>query len=183
MVPRRARVRTSKFAVRRKPNLKTRQLRTMSYLLHPPLLDEIGLSSALHWYAEGFSQRNEILVELEMSPEFGRLPADMEIALFRVVQECLTNVHRHSASPTAKIRLVREPESVQLEVSDAGHGIPVKRLHGGRVVPGIGIMGIEERVRQFGGDIAVHSSTKGTRIVATLPLRDTYESSQSGFDN
>jgi signal transduction histidine kinase len=150
----------------------SKQLRTMSYLLHPPLLDEIGLSSALHWYTEGFSQRSDINVDLEISPDFGRLPTDMEIALFRVVQECLTNVHRHSASPTAKIRLVRLADSVRLEITDSGHGISPDRLHAGAVVPGIGIMGIEERVRQFGGDFSVNSSPKGTTVVATLPVKN-----------
>jgi signal transduction histidine kinase len=150
----------------------SRQLRTMSYLLHPPLLDEIGLSSALHWYTEGFSQRSDIRVDLEISPDFGRLPTDMEITLFRVVQECLTNVHRHSASPTAKIRLLRSAENIQLEISDAGHGIRSERLHGEKVVPGIGIMGIEERVRQFGGDFQVKSSNKGTTVTATLPVKE-----------
>jgi signal transduction histidine kinase len=150
----------------------SKQLRTMSYLLHPPLLDEIGLSSALHWYTEGFSQRSDINVDLEISPDFGRLPTDMEIALFRVVQECLTNVHRHSASPTAKIRLVRLADNVRLEITDSGHGISPDRLHAGAVVPGIGIMGIEERVRQFGGDFSVNSSPKGTTVVATLPVKN-----------
>ena len=148
----------------------TRQLRTMSYLLHPPLLDELGLASALGWYVEGFSQRSGIHVDLEISPEFDRLPEDLEITIFRVIQECLTNIHRHSGSATAKIRLARGEEGVRVEVIDEGAGIPVHRLREGKLVQGIGIMGIQERMRQLGGDLDVTSSGKGTTVVATLPL-------------
>ncbi len=148
----------------------TRQLRTMSYLLHPPLLDELGLASALGWYVEGFSQRSSIHVDLEISPEFDRLPEDLEITIFRVIQECLTNIHRHSGSATAKIRLARGEEGVRVEVIDEGAGIPVHRLREGKLVQGIGIMGIQERMRQLGGDLDVTSSGKGTTVVATLPL-------------
>jgi len=107
----------------------TRQLRTMSYLLHPPLLDEMGLPSALQWYADGFAQRSGISVDLKTSPEFGRLPDDMEIAIFRTVQESLTNIHRHSGSQTARIRLSRTPEAVDVEIADTGKGIPPQRFH------------------------------------------------------
>ena len=143
----------------------SRQLRTMSYLLHPPLLDEVGLPSALHWYTEGFAQRSGVKVELQMSPDFGRLPGDMEIALFRVVQECLTNIHRHSGSTTADIRLTRSPYSVQVEILDTGKGVAPDRLHGGKVVSGVGLMGIQERLRQFGGSV-----DNGTSVVAVIPL-------------
>lgn len=149
----------------------SRQLRTMSYLLHPPLLDEIGLSSALSWYTDGFAHRSGVKVDLQMSADFGRLPNDMEIAIFRVVQECLTNIHRHSGSSTADIRLTRLPESVSVQITDSGTGIPPSRLHSGQVVPGIGLMGIQERMRQFGGDLEVKSSDKGTSVTAVLPLR------------
>jgi signal transduction histidine kinase len=150
----------------------TRQLRTMSYLLHPPLLDEMGLPSALQWYAEGFAERSGIAVDLKTTSEFGRLPADMEIALFRMVQEALTNIHRHSGSTTARIRLSRTEKSVELEITDTGKGIPAQRMHEENVIPGVGIMGMHERMRQFGGDAEIHSSPKGTVIAATIPLKN-----------
>ncbi|HUN63811.1 MAG TPA: response regulator [Candidatus Sulfotelmatobacter sp.] len=146
-------------------------LRTMSYLLHPPLLDELGLASALAWYAEGFTQRGKIVVDLEVSPDFTRLPEDLELTVFRVVQECLTNIHRHSGSSSAKIRLTQTPEEVRVEVIDAGRGIPADRMRDGKIVPGIGIMGIHERMRQLGGNLEVNSSDKGTTVTATLPLQ------------
>jgi two-component system NarL family sensor kinase len=147
------------------------QLRTMSYLLHPPLLDEVGLLSALDWYIEGFSQRSGIKVALQMSKKFGRLPNDMEIAIFRVIQECLTNIHRHSGSLTADILLSRTSEAVTLEVIDHGTGIAPHRLNAGKVIDGIGMMGIKERIRQFGGAVVISSSAKGTKIIATLSLK------------
>lgn len=148
-----------------------RQLRTMSYLLHPPLLDEMGLPSAVQWYVEGFAQRSGIVVDFETTPEFGRLPDDMEIALFRTVQEALTNIHRHSGSSTARIRLSRSEQSVDLEITDTGTGIPAQRIHDEKVIGGVGIMGIHERMRQFGGDAKIHSSLKGTIVAATIPLK------------
>jgi signal transduction histidine kinase len=149
----------------------SRQLRTMSYLLHPPLLDEVGLPSALRWYADGFADRSGIKVELVMSPDFGRLSGDMEIALFRVVQECLTNIHRHSGSTTATIHLTRASDSVHVEITDTGSGIAPERLHSNRVVPGVGLMGIEERMRQFGGRVHITSAENGTAVVASIPLK------------
>jgi len=150
----------------------TRQLRTMSYLLHPPLLDEMGLPSALQWYVDGFTQRSGITVDLKTSPnEFGRLPDDMEIALFRTVQESLTNIHRHSGSQIARIRLSRTAETVDVEISDNGKGVPPQRFYGGQVIPGVGIMGIHERMRQFGGNAEIASSAGGTVVQATIPLK------------
>ena len=148
----------------------TRQLRTMSYLLHPPLLDEIGLPSAIHWYTEGFSERSGIKVDVKVGSDVGRLPNDMEIAIFRFVQEALTNIHRHSGGPTAEIRIARKGERIEAEVVDAGKGIAAEKLRGDQVVQGIGMMGIQERVRQVGGTVAVKSSDRGTSITATLPL-------------
>lgn len=150
----------------------SRQLRTMSYLLHPPLLDEVGLVSALKWFVEGFTERSGITVNLELSEDFGRLPSDMEIALFRLVQECLTNIHRHSGSSTASIRVARNSELVEVEIIDAGKGIPANRLHGDKVIAGVGLMGAEERVRQFGGTTEITSSSDGTVVLATIPLKD-----------
>jgi len=149
----------------------SRELRTMSYLLHPPLLDEVGLPSALRWYAEGFSQRSGITVDLQISPEFGRLPDGMEIALFRVVQECLTNIHRHSGSATANIRLTRNRRNVEIEIRDSGNGVsPERRQPNNTVVPGVGLMGIQERMRQFGGRVEITSKSNGTSVIATIPL-------------
>lgn len=152
----------------------SRQLRTMSYVLHPPLLDEVGLPSALHLYTEGFAERSGVKVDLQMSPDFGRLPPDMEIALFRVVQECLTNIHRHSGSATADIRLSRASSSVQIEIVDTGKGVVPGRLHAGKIVPGVGLMGIQERMRQFGGSLEITPSESGTTATAIIPLETTF---------
>jgi signal transduction histidine kinase len=148
----------------------SRELRTMSYLLHPPLLDEVGLPSALRWYTEGFSQRSGIAVDLKITSEFGRLPDGMEIALFRVVQECLTNIHRHSGSATANIKLTRNRQNVQIEIRDAGNGVSQERRHRNKLVPGVGLMGIQERMRQFGGRVEITSQSDGTQVIATIPL-------------
>jgi PAS domain S-box-containing protein len=147
--------------------------RTISHLLHPPLLDQVGLISALRWYVHGFVERSEIRVQLDLPDDSTRLPADLETTLFRVVQESLTNIHRHSGSPAASIRLTEDAESVSLEVTDFGHGISPEQLwrcNAGRAVPGVGIAGMRERVRQFGGQLQVNSSTQGTTIKATLPV-------------
>jgi len=148
----------------------SRELRTMSYLLHPPLLDEVGLPSALRWYTEGFSQRSGIAVDLQIGPDFGRLPDGMEIAFFRVVQECLTNIHRHSGSATANIQLTRNRDAVQIEIRDSGNGVSPERRHANKVIPGVGLMGIQERMRQFGGRVEITSQSNGTQVIATIPL-------------
>ncbi len=148
-----------------------RDIRTMSYLLHPPLLDEIGLGSALQWYVSGFSERSNIAVSLELTPDLGKLPRDVELSLFRIVQECLTNIHRHSGSSTARVRIFREPGDVCLEVRDEGKGIPAEvrdKISSGEGF-GLGIRGIRERLRQFGGRLDVQSNENGTLIVAVLP--------------
>lgn len=145
----------------------TRQIRTMSYLLHPPLLDEAGLESALRWYVEGFSQRSNIAVDIRASENLGRLPSDVEIALFRVVQESLTNVHRHSGSRVASVHIARDAERVALEVRDEG-----KAMQKGKktFTPGVGILGMRERVRQLGGKLEIHSDEAGTLIRALVPV-------------
>ncbi len=148
----------------------SRQLRTMSYLLHPPLLDETGLQSALSWYTEGFALRSGIKVELEVSPEIHRLPPELEIALFRVVQESLTNIHRHSKSTTAVIRLLSTPNEVQVEIIDTGRRSPDMPL-GKKFRPGVGIMGMQERMRQIGGAFSIAASEEGTTIRASAPLK------------
>jgi len=149
-------------------------IRTMSYLLHPPLLDEAGLAFAVKWYGEGFAQRSKIQVEMNIPDDFGRLPQEQEIALFRVVQECLTNIHRHSNSPVARISLLRTPSEVRARIEDDGNGIPpeAQRDMAGAGTPGVGIRGMRERMLQLGGDLEISSrgTGKGTRIVARLPL-------------
>ncbi len=145
-----------------------RELRTLAYQLHPPVLDELGLAGAVQEYAAGFTQRCGIKVTLDASPALVRLPADTERALFRVVQESLGNVHRHSGSPTAKIRIAREAAGVILEVSDQGHGL---RIRGDGTVAngGVGLAGMRERVRQLGGRFEMESSGRGTTVRAIVP--------------
>ena len=151
-----------------------KEVRTISHLLHPPLLDEAGLSSALGWYADGFAQRSKIAVDLDCPDDFGRVPREMETAVFRLVQECLTNIHRHSGSATAKIGLHRSKHQVVIEVEDKGKGIPVEKLDRMTSVgaPGVGITGMKERVRQLGGTLEIESSGSGTRVLARLPVSE-----------
>jgi PAS domain S-box-containing protein len=150
----------------------SREIRTISHLLHPPLLDEAGLASALRWYTEGFAKRSRIAVNLEIPSDIGRLPNDAEIAMFRVVQECLTNIHRHSESDTATIRINAEDDRVTLQVQDQGKGISPEKLEKltrtGRV--GVGFGGMRERLRQLGGSLEVRSNEDGTLVSAVLPL-------------
>jgi PAS domain S-box-containing protein len=150
----------------------SQELRTMSHLLHPPLLDEAGLESALRWFVEGFAQRSGIDVDLELAPEVGRLSNEMEIAVFRIVQESLANVHRHSGSKTAQVRVVRDGERVTLEIQDQGRGLTA---NGGSAasepaMPGVGIQGMRERVRQLGGNFEIKSSRGSTVVRAAIPL-------------
>jgi signal transduction histidine kinase len=149
-----------------------KEIRTVSYLLHPPLLDELGLASALRWYVEGFAERSKIQVQLDIPDDFGRLPQEMETALFRTVQECLTNIHRHSESPVAAIHLARATNEIHLKVGDRGAGISAEKLDevssGG--TPGVGIRGMRERMRQLGGSLAVQSGERGTTVEARLPV-------------
>ena len=147
------------------------EVRTISYLLHPPLLDEAGLASALRWYIQGFSERSKLEVELEISEDFGRLPQELETAIFRTVQECLTNIHRHSESPVAKICLSRSSDEIHLKVEDSGVGMPPERLNelSSAGTPGVGIRGMRERLRQLGGTLEIRSSKKGTTVESRLP--------------
>jgi signal transduction histidine kinase len=149
-----------------------KEMRTLSYLLHPPLLDEDGLASALAWYVKGFAERSEIKIDLKVSRNFGRLPQEVETTLFRVVQESLTNVHRHSKSPIARIRLSRRATEVKLEITDKGQGMPAKALHSGNQNSGqlgVGIMGMRERARQLGGRLEIDSSPRGTTVRVVIP--------------
>jgi PAS domain S-box-containing protein len=148
----------------------SKEIRTLSYLLHPPLLDENGLPGAIQWCVEGLAERSSLKCELKIPKDFGRLSDDMEVTIFRIVQECLTNIHRHSGSKTATISLSREGESVSLEIRDEGKGIPEERLakiQGHRT--GVGITGMRERVRYLNGTIDIQSNANGTKISVTLP--------------
>lgn len=147
------------------------EIRTLSYLLHPPLLDEIGLESALRWFVDGFSQRSKIKVDMQLPADPARLPRELELVIFRVVQESLTNIHRHSGSFSAKIYLARSENSVQFEISDRGKGISSeKQKEMTAAKAGVGVRGMEERVRQFGGTLQITSNLEGTKVSVTLPL-------------
>ena len=138
----------------------SREIRTMSHLLHPPLLDEVGLDSALRWYIDGFSERSKITVETKLASGFTEdLPRDMALSVFRIVQESLTNIHRHSESPTALVQIDRSPGEITLVVEDEGKGIPAQiqsKISSGELT-GVGLRGMRERVRQFGGHLDVRS--------------------------
>jgi len=146
-------------------------IRTTSYLLHPPLLDESGLAAALPWYVRGLSERGGIDIRLSISENLGRLPQAMELVIFRLIQECLTNVHRHSGSKTALIRIGRDEGRIRIEVADQGKGISRERLAeiqaGGT---GVGIRGMRERVRQLNGEMEIESNGSGTTIAAIFTL-------------
>lgn len=149
-----------------------REIRTISHLLHPPLLDEVGLSSALQWYVDGFAKRSGISTTLELGADFGRVNSDLEIAIFRLVQECLTNVHRHSGSAKAIVRLNRSQDAVLLEIQDGGKGIPPEKqsqLLGSGLV-GVGLRGMRERVLQLRGTLDIHSDESGTTVRAMFPI-------------
>lgn len=151
-----------------------KEARTISHLMYPPMLDELGLKSAIAWYLDGFSQRSETSTKFEVSPDFGRLAPDAELAMFRVLQESLTNVHRHSTSRTAEVHLSVRGRMACLEVIDHGVGISpeVLRNGGNTGVFGVGLRGMEERVRQLGGKLEISSTTAGTTIIATIPRGD-----------
>jgi PAS domain S-box-containing protein len=144
----------------------SRDLRTISHLLHPPLLDEAGLPSALRWYVEGFSERSKVGVKLHLAEDLGRLPAECETAIFRMVQECLTNIHRHSESSTATISITHDARRIKVEIRDQGKGMPtpIPRV-------GVGIQGMGERIRQLGGSLEIESGGQGTSVVAILPAK------------
>ena len=149
------------------------ETRTISHLLHPPLLDEAGLRSAIQWCVGGFAQRSGITVNVDLPTQLDRFPREMETTLFRVVQEALTNIHRHSGASAADIRLVIEAKHARLEISDNGKGIPKPRLRsvmesGGET--GVGLAGMRERVRESGGVIEIESETTGTLLRVTLPI-------------
>ena len=149
------------------------EIRTMSYLLHPPLLDEIGFSCAAEWFIEGFAKRSGVDVSAELSADGKRLPMNIEIALFRVLQESLTNVHRHSEAVRARVCFQRQDGTAMLEVRDFGRGIQSERLQQLRETSaqtGVGLAGMRERMNELNGTLELESDERGTTIRATVPL-------------
>jgi PAS domain S-box-containing protein len=148
------------------------EIRTTSYLLHPPMLDESGLSSALRWYIDGLAERSGLSIELNIPDDLERLAPEVELAIFRLVQESLTNIHRHSGSKTAVIRIAREPDKIYVEVQDHGKGMSQERLAEIQSQGvGVGIRGMRERVRQSHGELTIDSNSLGTKITAIFPAK------------
>lgn len=149
------------------------ETRTISHLLHPPLLDEAGFGSAARWYVEGFAERSGIEVKLDLPAELGRLNRDVETALFRALQEALTNVHRHSGSSVVDVRLVIDEKQVRLKIRDNGRGIPQKTLRQlaeGSGARGVGLAGMRERMRELGGSLQIQSDQTGTLLKIAVPI-------------
>ncbi|MBV8052764.1 MAG: hypothetical protein JOZ80_16375 [Acidobacteriaceae bacterium] len=149
-------------------------VRTMSYLLHPPMLDEAGLAHALRWYVDGFVERTGIEIALSLSPRLDRLSPDTEVAVFRIVQECLTNIHRHSESQKAEITLARTSDKLVLTIRDYGKGISTEIIDAqkrGTSTFGVGLRGMAERVRQLGGSLTIAAANPGTVVESELPFQ------------
>ncbi|MCU1348560.1 MAG: hypothetical protein JWO56_1590, partial [Acidobacteria bacterium] len=147
-----------------------REVRTLSHLLHPPLIEELGITAALRWYVDGFSERSGIAVELDAPEDIGRFADSVENSIFRIVQEALTNIHRHSGSSVARVVLAKGADELRVAIEDRGKGMPVGRSGGMPAPPGVGIAAMKERVNDLGGRLDFHSAGSGTRIVITIPL-------------
>jgi len=147
-------------------------VRNLSYILHPPLLDETGLRSALHWYVDGLAKRSQIEISLTIKPQdFPRLSNEIEATIFRIVQEALTNVYRHSGTDSARVEIAKQADVIFVRVRDYGKGVPMETMGNiPRPVIGIGISGMRERVRQFGGELLVTRTDPGTMVEARIPL-------------
>ena len=147
------------------------EIQNLSHLLHPPALDEVGLSAAIHWYARELRERLGLMLELDLSSDFPRLTRDAEVALFRVFQEALSNVHRHSGCDNAVVRMVIQYDSVELQVVDHGKGIPPHLLDRPCGIDrlGVGILGMQERLKQLNGELKITSGPRGTTVTARLP--------------
>jgi signal transduction histidine kinase len=156
-------------------------LRTLSYVLHPPALDELGLAPALESYVKGFRERTRIDVKLRISANIGRIEPQAEIALFRVVQESLSNIHRHSGAEDAEIRIERSPTELRLSIVDSGHGaLGGPAAHGASVhTIGVGIAGMRARLQQLGGRLDIRSDPCGTSVIAVVPNAGSRSSTQS----
>ncbi len=149
------------------------EIRTMSYLLHPPLLDEVGFGCAAEWYVEGFAKRSGLKISLDIATDYERLPMNMEIALFRILQESLTNVHRHSRAAQVSVCFRRQFEKIVLEVRDDGCGIPAERLvrlREASAETGVGLAGMRERMNELNGKLEMESDGHGTTIRAIVPF-------------
>jgi len=151
------------------------ETRTISYLLHPPMLDEAGLTSAVKWYVDGFARRSGVKIEMDFPGDLGRLPTPIEIALFRVIQEALTNIHRHAHTNRASLTLTRLSSHVDLRIRDFGRGIPQRYLerfrnHSGPT--GVGLAGMRERIGELGGKLEISSDSNGTQVLVSLPLEN-----------
>ena len=158
------------------------QVRSISYLLHPPLLDEIGLHSALQFYLEGLTKRSGIEISLDVQPsDFPRLPLEMETAIFRIFQEALTNVFRHSEAREAWVSLVKKDNQVIGSVRDNGKGITDGVMEGRPDRIGIGIGGMRQRVKEFGGQLRIRNATPGTIVEVTVPIEPAGITSQGSF--
>ena len=149
------------------------EIRTTAYLLHPPLLEELGLSNALREYVDGFTKRSHIEIQLALPEDLPRMSARLETTVFRVMQESLSNIHRHSGSPSAEIVLSRSEQDVVLTIRDSGKGFRLTELPDERGIEGlgVGIAGMRERLRQLGGHLSIASSDQGTTVTAQLPVR------------
>ena len=166
------------------------EVRTISHLLFPPLLEELGLKSAIPWYLEGFTLRSGIKTTVEIAPDFDRVPRDLELAAFRVLQESLTNIHRHSGSPTAHVRLLTKNRVVILQIKDEGKGIPLNSLNNldapaqdWMATRGVGLRSMNERLRQLGGTLEISSSQEGTTVNAVIPLPETESDEKLPHEN
>ena len=151
----------------------SKEIRTTSYLLHPPLLDESGIVSAAQWFVEGFAKRSGISVHCDIPDRMERLSRNCELALFRVLQECLTNIHRYSQASTAEVRLQLDDGKLMFEVSDNGRGIAqdrLRQLHGTDGNAGVGIAGMRERIRELGGQFKIDSGKNGTIVSVVIPI-------------
>jgi two-component system, NarL family, sensor kinase len=151
------------------------ETRTISHLLHPPLLDEAGFASAARWYVEGFAQRSGVEVKADLPDGMDRLPKPIELGFFRVLQESLTNIHRHSGSARAEIALKVLPRAVMLTVRDFGRGVPAELLtafQANGTNSGVGLAGMRERIRELGGHLDIQSTGTGTLISVTMPLQE-----------
>ncbi len=151
------------------------ETRTISHLLHPPLLDEAGLAVAVKWYVDGFAQRSKVDVKVNIPDDLGRLPASVELALFRILQESLTNIHKHSEAAKAEVSVTRLPGGLSLTIRDFGKGVPshvLKRFRDDATGTGVGLAGMRERVRELGGRFEITADGNGTSIVVTVPVRE-----------